>query len=68
MTIKRNISWLTGPQVDERYSISPMTRHRWQRNGALNFPAAMKINRRCFWSLDALQTWERGKQPPSPQA
>ena len=54
--------WLTGSQVNKRYSISPMTRYRWERDPELAFPDAMKINRRSFWSLAALQLWEHGRQ------
>jgi hypothetical protein len=61
MTINRDTSWLTGVQVNARYSISPMTRYRWERDPALKFPDAMKINRRCFYSLAALQLWEHGR-------
>lgn len=62
MTIARDVSWLTGVQVNQRYSISPMTRYRWERDPTLAFPDAMKINRRSFWSLAALELWEHGRQ------
>ena len=62
MTTHHDTSWLTGVQVNQRYSISPMTRYRWERDPALDFPNAMKINRRSFWSLAALELWEHGRQ------
>jgi hypothetical protein len=59
MTMTTNdVSWLTGSQVNQRYSITPMTRYRWERDPDLAFPDAMKINRRSFWSLAALELWE----------
>jgi hypothetical protein len=61
MTTKTDISWLTGTQVNDRYSISPMTRYRWERDPTLDFPTAMKINRRKFWQLSVLETWERSR-------
>jgi hypothetical protein len=61
MTSNRDASWLTGAQVNERYSISPMTRYRWERSPDLDFPIAMKINRRKFWQLTALEIWERSR-------
>lgn len=65
MTQNTDDTWLTGSQVLRRYSITPMTRYRWERNPALAFPRAMKINSRCFWSLAALQMWERDRTPVS---
>jgi hypothetical protein len=61
MATNKDSSWLTGAQVNERYSISPMTRYRWERNPGLDFPTAMKINRRKFWQLALLEGWERGR-------
>jgi predicted DNA-binding transcriptional regulator AlpA len=51
--------WLSGPIVDERYGISAMTRWRWQRNPKLRFPKPIAINGRKYWSLKALEEWER---------
>jgi hypothetical protein len=59
MTTNNDISWLTGTQVNQRYSISPMTRYRWERDPDLAFPMAMKINRRKFWQPAVLEIWER---------
>jgi hypothetical protein len=58
MSTNRDVSWLTGVQVNERYSISPMTRYRWERDPQLDFPDPMKINRRSFWALSDLKIWE----------
>jgi predicted DNA-binding transcriptional regulator AlpA len=62
MTTDQNDSYLTGPQVDKRFSISAMTRWRWQRNPHLSFPVPIKINNRCYWKHSALDLWERGRE------
>lgn len=53
--------WLGGRMVDRRYSITPMTRWRWERNPELGFPKPIIINRRKYWSLRALEEWERSR-------
>jgi predicted DNA-binding transcriptional regulator AlpA len=55
-----NDNLLPGPRVDARYGISAMTRWRWQRNRALDFPKPLKINGRCYWRVDELSAWECG--------
>jgi predicted DNA-binding transcriptional regulator AlpA len=51
--------YLTGPQVLERYQISDMTLHRWQKDAKLGFPEPMVIRRRKFFREDELVAWER---------
>jgi predicted DNA-binding transcriptional regulator AlpA len=63
MAINRDDSWLTGVQVNQRYSISAMTRYRWERDQNLGFPAPMKVNRRSFWPLSELLRWEQSRTP-----
>jgi predicted DNA-binding transcriptional regulator AlpA len=59
---------LPGPRVDQRYGISAMTRWRWERNAALAFPKPLRINGRCYWRVDELAAWERGRAEASPAA
>jgi len=56
--------WLSGPKVDRRYNISPMTRWRWERNLDLGFPNPIIINGRKYWSARALEEWERTRVTP----
>lgn len=53
--------YLTGPQVLERYQISEMTLHRWQKDDRLGFPEPMIIRRRKFFKEDELVAWERAR-------
>jgi|tagenome__1003787_1003787.scaffolds.fasta_scaffold20787591_2 predicted DNA-binding transcriptional regulator AlpA len=57
--------YLTGPQVDKRYSISAMTRWRWRKDRKLRFPPPLIIKRRCYWSIEALERWEREREAKS---
>jgi predicted DNA-binding transcriptional regulator AlpA len=68
MTNELADSFLTGPQVNERYNISAMTRWRWERNPQLAFPAPMKINNRSYWKRSALDLWERDRASKSAKA
>ena len=65
MDVQRH--YLSGPRVDERYGISPMTRWRWQRNPSLNFPRPVEINRRKFWKRAELEAWERTREEVNSQ-
>jgi predicted DNA-binding transcriptional regulator AlpA len=53
--------YLSGPHVDERYDISPMTRWRWQRDPNLDFPKPIETNGRKRWRLRDLENWERSR-------
>lgn len=68
MTTDHEDSYLTGPQVNRRYSISSMTRWRWERNTQLAFPAPIKINNRSYWKRSALDLWERDRASKSATA
>jgi predicted DNA-binding transcriptional regulator AlpA len=52
-------SYLTGPQVKERYQISEMTLWRWVRDEKMGFPQPLVLNRRKLFDADALAEWER---------
>ena len=56
-----NRSYLTAPQVRERYSITDMTLWRWLNNRELGFPAPIKINRRRYFRESDLIDWERAQ-------
>lgn len=62
MTNDHADSYLTGPQVNKRFSISAMTRWRWERNPKLSFPVPIKINNRSYWKHSALDVWERDRE------
>ena len=51
-------TFLTGPQVQERYQKSHVTVWRWIRDPDLAFPQPMKINRLNYWRLSDLEAWE----------
>jgi predicted DNA-binding transcriptional regulator AlpA len=51
--------FLTGPEVDRRYSRSAMTRWRWSKDATLGFPVPMKVNGRLLYRLSELEAWER---------
>ena len=53
-------TYLTGPQVCARFGgISDMTLWRWLSNPALGFPKPLVVNRRRYWPLADIETWER---------
>ena len=45
--------------VADRYMVVTRTIERWMDDPALKFPAPITINRRRYWSLAALETWEK---------
>jgi predicted DNA-binding transcriptional regulator AlpA len=53
------MQYLPGRQVRDRYHVSDMTLWRWMRSPKLKFPHPTVINRRRYWLLDELETWER---------
>jgi predicted DNA-binding transcriptional regulator AlpA len=57
--------YLPGRKVEERFGISSMTRWRWERDPALDFPKPIVINGRKFWSLRGLELWERSRAASS---
>jgi hypothetical protein len=46
-------------KVQDRYDIADRTLDRWLANPALNFPKPVVINKRRYWRLGALVSWER---------
>lgn len=60
--------FLSGPRVEARYGISAMTRWRWERNEALQFPVPIQINGRKLWRLSDLERWERARAVGTSQA
>lgn len=53
------MKYLNSKQVMERYQISTMTLHRWERDERVNFPKPLVIHRRKLYSEDDLVKWER---------
>lgn len=51
-------TFLTGPQVQERYQKSHVTIWRWIRDMEMAFPQPLKINRLNYWRLADLEAWE----------
>lgn len=51
--------FLTGPEVDRRYSRTYQSRWRWSKNPDLGFPKPLKINGRSLYKLSELEEWER---------
>jgi hypothetical protein len=45
--------------VANRYDTSVRTVDRWTKDPALDFPQPMFINKRKYWSLNALKQWDR---------
>jgi len=52
------MTFLTGPQVQDRYHKSHVSIWRWVRDETLDFPDPIKINRMNYWRLSDLEAWE----------
>jgi hypothetical protein len=50
---------LPDPQVAARYQVTSRTIDSWDRQPGLNFPKAIRINRRKYRHLSELESWER---------
>lgn len=51
--------FLTGPQVEARYSITDMSLWRWLKNPALAFPQpTLVVHGRRYWDEEVLRQWE----------
>jgi hypothetical protein len=50
--------YLTGRMMRARYNVSGMTLYRWERDPSLEFPSPVIINRRKYWPLSVVVTWE----------
>jgi predicted DNA-binding transcriptional regulator AlpA len=52
---------LPAAEVTKRYSVSSMTIYRWVRDNSLSFPAPIYINKRRYWRVSELVSWERSR-------
>ena len=50
--------YLTATQIRARYNVSDMSIWRWLRDPHLKFPQPIIINRRRYWRLSELVSWE----------
>jgi len=68
---------LPDPAVARRYGVHPFTLRRWDKNPDLGFPPVIKVNKRSYREVAALDAWDRknsreaatrraGLTPPSP--
>ena len=55
-------TFLTGPQVQNRYQKSHVTIWRWIKDSELSFPQPLKINRLNYWRLSDLEEWEAAQE------
>ena len=52
--------FVSSKRIRERYDdISDMTLWRWENDILLGFPKPIRINRRKYWRLSELISWER---------
>jgi hypothetical protein len=58
MSDKTRPKLLPDPQVAARYAVHTRTIKRWDRNPALNFPPAIKINDRSYRDVARLDSWD----------
>jgi hypothetical protein len=49
---------LPDSKVAARYDVHTRTLKRWDKNPALNFPPAIKINERNYRDVDQLDSWD----------
>lgn len=56
--MKKDQTFLTGPQVQARYQKSHVTIWRWKNDPHLNFPGPVQVNRLNLWRLADLIEWE----------
>ena len=52
-------SRLTTNKVAERYSVTTRSIERWEEDPKLCFPRPLVINKRKYWAVVDLVTWER---------
>jgi hypothetical protein len=50
---------LPDPKVAARYQVHTRTIKRWDKNPALNFPPAIRINDRSYRDVAGLDAWDR---------
>ncbi|MDB5585080.1 MAG: hypothetical protein JWP26_50 [Devosia sp.] len=58
---QQRITYLTGPQVQARYSVTKMTIHRWLGDDNLRFPRPFKIHSRNYWTQSELDAWDAAR-------
>jgi hypothetical protein len=54
-------SLMPARKVQERYDIADRTLDRWLESKTLNFPRPLVINKRRYWRIAELETWERAR-------
>ena len=59
-----NRLYLPRRKLPERYTVTPMTIYRWERDPLLAFPQAMIVNGKKFYDVDELEAWEKMRGPP----
>jgi hypothetical protein len=52
---------LPAKKVQQRYDVSDRTLDRWLESKTLNFPQPVLINKRRYWRISELVTWERNR-------
>lgn len=55
-------TYLTGPQIQARYSVTKMTVHRWLADPRLGFPRPIKINGRNYWAVSEIDSWDAARE------
>jgi hypothetical protein len=61
MGINQSGTKLPTVKVAERYSVTTRSIERWKKNPELRFPKPIGINKRWYWELSDLETWERAR-------
>ena len=59
-----NRLYLPRRKLPERYTVTPMTIYRWERDPLLAFPQAMIVNGKKFYDVDELEAWEKKLRGP----
>jgi len=52
-------SLMPAKKVQQRYDIADRTLDRWLESKTLAFPKPVVINKRRYWRIAELETWER---------
>ena len=59
-----NRLYLPRRKLPERYTVTPMTIYRWERDPILDFPQAMIVKGKKFYDVDELEAWEKKMRGP----
>jgi hypothetical protein len=54
-------------KVAQRYGVVSRTIERWAENPRLNFPPSLVVNGRKYWTIEALEAWERDRAAAEPE-